>query len=130
MFLIEFILAVVVSFIVLAGFAMAGSKGPWNNLGTLFVVVLLVTWAGGMWLTPVGPMLFGKPWVPYLIMAAFVALLLVNLIPHRDIELSVPPEEKLEAEEPRKVAIIATVGIAFWIFVCGLIASIGLAYML
>ena len=129
MFLFDFILAILISFVVLAGFAMFGSKGPWDNLGTLFVVVLLITWAGGAWLTPVGPTLYGETWVPHLIVAGLVALLLVNLVPHRDVELLTSPEKKLEENEPRGVAIIATLGIAFWIFVCALIVSIGLAYI-
>lgn len=129
MFFIEFLFAMIFSFIVVAFFTMAGSKGPWNNLGTLFLVVLLVTWAGGVWISPVGPTLFGAYWLPFFFMAALLALLLLNLIPHKDVQLTKPPEEELEKKDSPEIAAIATLGIAFWIFVCALIAGIALAYI-
>ena len=29
-------------------------RGPWNSILWFFVVVLLATWADGVWLTPLG----------------------------------------------------------------------------
>lgn len=129
MLFIEFIFAVFISFIVVAVFTLAGSRGPWNNLGLLFVVVLLVSWAGGMWITPMGPQIMGREWVPFLIMGGLFALFLINLVPHKDKEVVKSPEEKIEKGDPKNIKDIATLGIAFWIFICGLILTIAIAYV-
>lgn len=129
MFFIEFLFAVFFSFIVMALFILVGSRGPWNNLGLLFVVVLLVSWAGGMWITPMGPPVFGREWVPFLIMAGLFALFLVNIVPHKDKEVVASPEEKIEKGDPKNIKDIATLGIAFWVFICALILSIAIAYI-
>ncbi len=130
MVIFDFIIAIIFSFIAVAGFVMAGSKGPWNNLGTLFLVIFLITWAGGLWITPMGPMMFGGYWLPSMIIAGLFALLLANFISHKSTEIMEPPEDKLTESDSEEVANIATLGVAFWIFVCALILSIGLAYLL
>lgn len=51
-------------------------RGPWNSVVWFFVVVLLATWAGGVWLTPAGPMVRGFHWLPFLMTGLIVSLLL------------------------------------------------------
>ena len=130
MFLVDFIFAAIFSFIALACFIMAGSKGPWNNLGTLFLVVFLITLAGGLWIGPRGPMMMGSYWIPYLVIAGLTALLLANFISNRSTEVLRPPEEELTKADSPQTASIAALGVAFWIFVCALIISIAVSFLL
>ena len=46
-----------------------------------FVGLFLVTWAGGVWLAPLGPTLYGAPWVGFLIVGLVAALLAAVLTP-------------------------------------------------
>ena len=47
----------------------------------LFFLLLMTTWAGGVWMTPFGPVLWGAYWLPFLAVAVIVALLLAALMP-------------------------------------------------
>lgn len=130
MFLIDLVIAIAVSFLAVAIVLLTGHRGPWHNPGILFLIVLLISWAGGIWLTPIGPALYGSYWIPYIIMAGLAALLLVNILPHKDKKIIRSPEERLEEEEPEDVVALFSLGVSFWIFICVLILAIGLAYIL
>ena len=130
MFLLDFVFAALFSFLATAGFIMAGSKGPWNSLGTLYLVVFLITLAGGLWIGPRGPMLMGTYYVPYIVIAGLIALLLANFVSHRSTEVMEAPEKELTKGDSSQTADIAALGVAFWIFVIALIGSIGLAFIL
>lgn len=130
MFLLDFVFAAVFSFLATACFIMAGSKGPWNNLGTLFLVVFLITLAGGLWIGPRGPMLMDTAYIPYIIISGLIALLLSNFISYRSTEVMEPPEKEPTKGDPPQTADIAALGVAFWIFVIALIGSIALVFFI
>lgn len=43
--------------------------GAWPLFLFLFFLLLMTTWAGGVWLTPFGPILWGACWPPFLAVA-------------------------------------------------------------
>jgi len=57
-------------------------RGPGPTL-FLFVVLLLATWAGGVWLPPLGPAAWGVHWLSFVVVGLFVALLLAATMPPR-----------------------------------------------
>ena len=34
-------------------------RGPWTSLLLFFIIIFLATWAGGVWLSPIDPPLWG-----------------------------------------------------------------------
>ncbi len=58
-----------------------GTRGPWDSFLWFFIVVSIFAWAGGVWLVPFGPMWWGIGWLPIILMAFFVSLLLTAASP-------------------------------------------------
>jgi len=50
-------------------------SGPWASNLVFFAIIFLAAWAGGVWIAPIGPTLFGVYWIPYLIFGLMAALL-------------------------------------------------------
>lgn len=48
-----------------------------------FLILFLFPWAGGLWLAPVGPALFGFAWVPILVVAGILFFVLLVASPPR-----------------------------------------------
>lgn len=76
--LIALVFAILLTVVLSAGF---GRKGPWSSIVTFFLVVFLATWTLGIWFVPFGPIVFGVAWVPFLIGALVVALILSASVP-------------------------------------------------
>ena len=53
----------------------------WSGLIFLFLILLLPIWAGGVWVGPMGPALFGVYALPFLFVGLGVTLLLVAVTP-------------------------------------------------
>jgi hypothetical protein len=71
--LFAFLFGLLITIVFSAGF---NRKGPWNNIFTFFIIVFLATWAGGIWVLPFGPALFGVSWLPYLFISLAAGLIL------------------------------------------------------
>jgi hypothetical protein len=102
--------------ILVKGLRFRPSTPVWN----LFVIFFMVIWAGGVWAAPVGPSHLGIFWLPFVLIAILLAVLVVALAPrgsrsHRD-ELAV--EREVEAE----------LGLFFWILIGALMVLIVARY--
>jgi hypothetical protein len=125
-FVIALVIALILTLIFGVGF---GGRGWGTGLLIFFIVLFLGTWAGGLWVAPHGPPLWGAAWITFLIVGVFIALLLAALMPpSRKPE---PPgmrvtERETEAEgvEPAALAF----GAFFWILMIGLVILIIAAY--
>lgn len=119
------IVAVAFTAILLAiGNGNAYERGGWGAALVLFGILLLTSWAGGVWLNPVGPQLLGAEWMPFVLMGFVVALLIAAMSPlHR-------PRNRVEAREADAAdeVVSTTVTAFFWIFAVCLIAAITLHY--
>ena len=121
-----FAIAVAVAFtlILLAiGRGNAYEGSGWGTALVLFAILFLTSWAGGVWLSPVGPQLFGAQWMPFVLMGFVVALLVAAMTPHR-------PRSRVAAEEAAAAdeVVSTTVTAFFWIFAVALLAAITLHY--
>ena len=77
MFILDFVFAIAIALVLVLLFSLVFQyRGPWNSVLWFFVVVLMATWAGGVWLTPVGPAVGGFYWLPFLVAGLIVSLLL------------------------------------------------------
>lgn len=128
-----FLVAILVSLLFLPAHRSVAADREAGAGGLLFffLVVLLAAWAGGLWIAPFGPMMWGVYWLPYLVIGLLVALLLVAAsepLRRRD-QASPPPEGDVEAGAGA-AATAAVFGLFFWILLIALIGAIILGYLM
>jgi hypothetical protein len=124
--LVAFIVAVVLTVIFATVFR---NTGPWGIWWVFLLVVLLATWAGGLWLAPFGPTIFDVAWAPFLLVGLIVSLLMAAVVP-----AARPPEvahthREAVAEARAEQAAIATFSVFLWILIFSLIVIIALGYI-
>jgi hypothetical protein len=122
MFIVDLFVALVFGLFIVWIVSLAfGTRGPWGSLLWFFLVVSLFAWAGGVWLVPFGPMWGGIGWLPIILMAIFVSLLLTAASP-RTRRWRRAAEEKANADTESRVVI----DIIFWVLIiCLLIFGFG-----
>jgi amino acid transporter len=103
------VFGVVIVFILSALF---GTKGPWGSLLWFFMVVVLFSWAGGVWLRPYGPIYMGVGWLPIILVGVFIAILLTAVSP-RNPRYRFASRKQLKADEERKTSADAF----FWVLI-------------
>lgn len=116
----------------------AASRGRTNSVTAValffFFILFLATWAGGVWLTPVGPAVYGVQWLPFLLVGIIVALLLVAA---RD-PMSGPELPRMSSEsgsrsrplEAEATAAATVFGILFWILALALAGAVAARYVI
>lgn len=124
MILLEFLTALAIGLLIVFLFGgLLGRPGPWaagggwTGLFWFFLVVFLGAWAVGAWSAPVGPLVSGVAWVPFLFGALVFGFLLAALSEPRPRTVAATPAEA-EAE--------AVVGGFFWIVMILLIVAIAI----
>lgn len=136
MFITEFIIAFIVAviFSVLLVFALGWErpdrKGVLPTIIYLFILIFLFTWAGGIWLTPLGPSTWNISWLPFFIVGFIITLMLITLIPPRwrrrrsTIEVVEKKEdERIERETAKAMNIF------FWVLLIILVLTIMVRYV-
>jgi len=130
MFLIHFLFALVLALFLGAVFIIAfRTKGPGENMFLFLFILFLFIWAGGIWIYPVGPLLWGVHWVPFLFVAIFLFffLALVRTPPPRESTVELINEREREAE--RKAAVTA-ISVFLWILAAALLVVILIRYFI
>ncbi|HKK93457.1 MAG TPA: hypothetical protein VJ925_08470 [Longimicrobiales bacterium] len=124
MLLLEFLTAFAVGLLIVFLFGgLLGRRGPWVREGSwsgvfwFFLIVFLGAWAVGAWTTPIGPVVSGVAWVPFLFGALVFGFLLAGLSEPRP-RVVTPAEAAAETEAQ------AIVGAFFWILVILLAVAI------
>jgi len=124
-FLFALCTAVILSLIFILGF---GERKMGPSVLIFFIIILLASWAGGIWLAPIGPPLWEAYWLPFLIVGLIFALVLAAAAqppPRRSTVELVEPA----VEEAEKRAVYWTVGIFFWFLIVVLIIAIVWRYL-
>ena len=115
--------ALILSAIFSLGFS---RKGPWESVFLFFLLLFLLSWAGGAWLAPFGPQLWGGYWLPFLLVGVVIALFLAALAP-------VPREPRERFQEGDEIiqreAALTGLGVFFWILMAVLVAAIVIRYI-
>lgn len=119
-----FLVALVFTAILLAIGRGGYERGGWTTALILFGVLFLTTWAGGIWLHPVGPTIWGAAWMPFLAVGFVIALLVAAIAP------SGRPHSRLQAEEMAQAKEVVNTSVTAFlcIFAVCLIAAITLHY--
>jgi hypothetical protein len=95
----------------------------WRGWLLFFGVVLLSAWAGGVWLPPVGPSVFGIAWMPFLFVGLVIGLLLAPSTRRR----ARAAQERVRGEA--KVPVETTFSVLIWVLMIGLALAVLLAYV-
>jgi hypothetical protein len=128
MFFTGLLFALVVAFLLTLIFAVGfRHHGLGIGLMLFFLILFLATWAGGLWVTPIGPLWGGLPWLSFLMVGIVMALLLAALIPDgRRSRSADTPERRATAEADTLVAI----DVFFWVLIAGLLISIIIRHLI
>jgi hypothetical protein len=128
MFFVHLVFALFIAILLSAIFAVGfRRKGPWESLVLFFLLLFLISWAGGVWLAPMGPPLWGGYWLPFLLVGVIMALLLAALAPPpRESSVELVEEGKETAE---RRAVLTGLGVFFWILVAALVVAIVIRYV-
>jgi hypothetical protein len=132
MILVDLLIALAVaSFLAAVVFLLLRTTGPWASFPLLFLALFLATWAGGIWLAPIGRPVGGVYWVPFLMAGIVFALLLAAVVPpERPEEQETTIELLTEAEKKaRERTNRLAVGLLFWLFAGVLAIAILLRYV-
>ena len=134
MFFLDLIAAVLIALIfsmILVG--VFGWQRP-NREGTgpamvfLFLLLLVVVWAGGIWMEPVGPIIWGIAWIPFLVIGFLAALVVLAVIPPRRPRTRREAVQQAEAQEKTEAGVDAAISVFFWLLVVLLIVAIIVRY--
>lgn len=120
-----FLIALALSLFIAYGFR----NGPLRNFWLSFLVIFLGIWAAGLWIRPVGPVVYGVAWVPLFFVGMLITALLASFAPAANDEEDIAiDQEKAKKKEREKNA--GAVGLIFWLFILITIISIVLGYAL
>ena len=127
-FLIDFLFAAVFAVLLTLIFStLFRRKGPWSRGLVFFLIVFLAAWAGGVWLLPFGPTLFGVTWLPFLIAGLFVALILAAALPPQMTEES--SEKKIVLEKRTDAVERKRFDAFFFLLIGALLIAVILGYL-
>lgn len=122
MFFFEFLIVLLFTLVLTAIFAVGiRRRTTWDILLPFFMILFLATWATGIWIPPIGPMIRGVFLMPFLFIGVLYALLLTAFIP----PLRPPrtPHEKARQVE-KEHETFAVFNAFFWLLIIGLIIAI------
>lgn len=96
----DFLIALTFAVLLTALFAGVFRRpGPFTGVVFFFLIVFLTAWAGGLWISPFGPVFLNVFWVPYLISGLICALLLAASTPDVPSSTTRVSEDKREVRE-------------------------------
>lgn len=132
MVILGFFVSLIIA-VLLTGLYMLVTRRAGRRIGLiwLFLIIFLATWAGGIWLKPFGPTLWGIHWLAFLLVGLVVVLFLVMVIPRkapRGRHETLDMLERIEQEKELEEVAYITLSIFFWILLTVLVIAIILRY--
>jgi Ca2+/Na+ antiporter len=127
MFLGHFLFSLFIAFVLVLIFRKGFRKDrPIAEFGVFFLVLLLLTWAGGIYISPFGPEYRGVRFAPFILAGLFFALLLVAVLTPRRRPRNIKNLE--EADRDRAEEALALTGL-LWILLVGISILIAVRYL-
>ncbi len=131
-FLFAFLIALVLSTVLIKIYF---GKWEWPRFAFVFLLLFFTVWAAGIWITPVGPQLYGAYWLIYVITGLMIALMFAAFFttfrtyntPRQQVTLPEDEPEEL-VEQGNNVAMGTAFGLIYWILVALMIVVIGYRY--
>jgi len=108
-------------------------RGRRKGFFWFFLIIFMITWAGGVWLVPFGPELLGIHWLSF-ILVGLVGAIVISYVAkrryprnrHETIDLLENIEEGRELEQMTYLSL----NILFWVVLFILLAAVALRYLL
>ncbi len=101
-FLIAFIIAMFFTMVL----AVSGQKHrSWKKIVTIFLIILFTSWAGGVWITPVGPSFLGIYWISFFIIALILALVMEIMASLHATDSNIDKRENQKKEETLEIVL-------------------------
>ncbi len=123
---VDFIIAFVVATVVVLAFVLAGWRQPLRGLLWAFsLILLLLIWAGGIWLEPIGRAGVGASVLSFVVVGLVLALLFAAFVPRGRPRTRGEALRQVDSER----AANRVVGVFFWILVAMLVAVIVYRYL-
>ena len=108
-------------------------QGPRGGFFWFFLIILLATWAGGIWIGPIGPVLWGVYWLPFLFIG-FIFSLILSLSTKdrkpRTREETLKEIEDVRKEEALQELTYVTLNLFFWFLLASLVVAIVARYVM
>ncbi len=129
MILTESLFALGVALFLTVVFAVIGrrTKSP-QRVILFFLIVYLGAWAGGIWITPIGPTVLGVYWLSFFAVGLVFALVLeaVAAFSHRPPD-SMASEVQTDKKEEREIESVLSIFV--WILALTFVAAIIAGYL-
>lgn len=120
-FLIAFVIAIFFT-------TMLGATGQKHRsvkkLIIIFLIILLTSWAGGVWISPVGPAFLGFYWISFFIVALILALVMETISTLHSTPSNIDKKETRKKEEALEILL----GVSFLILLIVVIIVIIAGY--
>jgi len=131
MFFLHVFFALCIALLVATGFTVAARrKGRDADFLMILLTVFFGAWAGGLWLTPLGPVLWSAYWLPFFLVGLVFALILAAFPGPQDMENGSSVEfVNQEARRKQRRRNRLVVNIYFWVLLAVLVLAIVSAYV-
>lgn len=134
MSILDWIFSLIIAGLVTFLYFLATRKtGRRSGILWLFLIIFLTTWAGGIWIKPFGPTLWGVHWLTFVLIGIIIALLLVVTSPSpgpRGRKETINMLERIEKEKKLEKVTYVALGTLFWVLFGVLIVAILVRYIL
>jgi hypothetical protein len=111
-FVLAFFVALILTLIFVRGFRRAG---PWSSFLAFFLLIFFASWAGGLWMQPLGAALWGVYWLPFLLVGLIFALVIAAAsIPSTPERSTVNLVEEPEIKETKAKSAPTALGLFFY----------------
>jgi MFS family permease len=118
MILGDFLMALIIALFFTIVLTVSGKKyRSWKRIIVIFLILLFASWAGGVWITPVGPAFLGIYWVSFFIVALILALLLETVSALHATPSDIDKKETMKKEEALEILISASFLILLIVFI-------------
>jgi MFS family permease len=102
----DFLMALIIALFFTIVLTVSGKKyRSWKRIIVIFLIMLFASWAGGVWITPVGPAFLGIYWLSFFIVALILALTLETISALHATPSDIDKKETRKKEEALEVLI-------------------------
>lgn len=125
MFFVHFLFALFIALLITLFFALMFRRRHPCPIFIFFLIVFLGTWAGGVWIMPMGPTFWNVYWLPFFFSGLIFSLLFAVTISSRSDRLKQNKKKPIKEEGVAKAAL----GSFFWALILTLILGIIMHYL-
>jgi small-conductance mechanosensitive channel len=129
MIIVELLFALAVSLFLTVVFSVIGRQAKSRRRVIVFaLLVFFGAWAGGIWITPVGPTILGVYWLSFFAVGLIFALVLEAIAAFHS-RPARPGSSETRMDEKEEHEIESVLGTFFWILLLAFIGAIVLGYL-